>query len=243
MSANTHYLAMWSGPRNISTAMMRSWGSRADTAVIDEPFYGYYLRQTGIAHPGYDDIIASQPATWQQVVEDITGQIPAGKSLYYQKHITTHMLPEIGLDWLTDMSHCFLVRAPERVVASYSRTRPDVNAADLGYHQQRRIFDEVCERTNVTPPVIDTDRFLLDPKGQLEAVCNRLGLAFDNTMLSWPPGIRDTDGVWHPYWYDSVAKSTGFNTGSSPLPELSDAAAEIAGQCRSHYETMLAHVV
>ncbi|MBX2879187.1 MAG: hypothetical protein KTR32_04600, partial [Granulosicoccus sp.] len=161
---SARYLAMWSGPRNISTAMMRSWGNRSDTTVIDEPFYAYYLASTGIEHPGAAEIIASQPTDWQEVVDNITTEIPGGKTLYYQKHITTHMLPEISRDWLQRLSHCFLIRSPERVVASYSKTRPDTNADDLGYRIQHELFDDMRRLTGTTPTVIDTERFLQNPE-------------------------------------------------------------------------------
>jgi len=236
------YLAMWSGPRTISTAMMRSWGGRTDTAVIDEPFYGYYLRQTGIRHPGAADIMAAQPCDWSHVIEAISGEIPNGKSLYYQKHITTHMLPEISLDWLQSMSHCFLIRAPERVVASYSKTRPAANTDDLGYVTQRALFEHVAG-LGYTPLVVDAEHFLRHPEDQLRQMCEQLGLAFEARMLAWEPGIRKTDGVWHPYWYDAVARSTGFASTQKPLPELNTEQRSIAAECRPHYEVLARYAI
>ncbi|MBX2826272.1 MAG: HAD family hydrolase [Gammaproteobacteria bacterium] len=237
------YLAMWSGPRNISTAMMRAWGNRSDTAVIDEPFYGYYLRQTGLPHPGFDEIVASQPSGWRDTVDSITGAIPGGKSLYYQKHITTHMLPEIELDWLAKLSHCFLIRAPERVVASYSKTRPDANTDDLGYVQQHRLFDLITVQQGHPPPVLDTERFLAHPEDQLRQVCQQLDIEFEPGMLAWPAGIRETDGVWHPHWYAAVAQSTGFVDSRKPLPTLTEEQQSIAAECRPHYEALARHAI
>lgn len=239
----TRYLAMWSGPRNISTAMMRSWGNRADAAVIDEPFYAHYLATTGIDHPGAAEIMTSQPTDWRQVVADITGEIPDNKTLYYQKHITTHMLPDISRDWLDSMSHCFLIRSPERVVASYSKTRPDTDADDLGYRIQHQLFDDMRRVTGTTPLVIDTELFLQHPEDQLRQVCSALALEFDPAMLAWEPGIRATDGVWHPHWYAAVAKSTGFVNTVKPLPELSTDQKKIAAECRPHYEALAQHAI
>ncbi len=240
---SARYLAMWSGPRNISTAMMRSWGNRSDTAVIDEPFYGYYLRQTHIPHPGFDEIIASQPATWEQVVKNITSAVPNDKTLYYQKHITTHMLPSIELDWLAKLSHCFLIRAPERVVASYSKTRPDANTDDLGYEQQHRLFELITERQGRVPPVIDTERFLQNPGDQLRQVCARLDLDFEESMLEWPTGIQATDGIWHTHWYAAVASSTGFISTVKPQPSLNAERQAIAAQCRPYYDALAVHAI
>lgn len=240
---SNRYLAMWSGPRNISTAMMRSWGNRADAAVIDEPFYACYLSATGIEHPGAAEIMASQPTDWQQVVEDITGAIPDNKSLYYQKHITTHMLPAISRDWFGNMSHCFLIRSPDRVVASYSKTRPDTNADDLGYRIQHELFDDMKRLTGETPLVIDTDRFLQDPEDQLRQVCAALSIEFDPRMLSWEPGIRPSDGVWHPYWYAAVEKTTGFVSTVKPPPELSAEQQQIAAECRPHFDALAQYAI
>lgn len=232
------YVAMWSGPRNISTAMMRSWGSRADTTVVDEPFYAHYLQQTGLDHPGANDVIASQATDWRQVVTSITGGIPDNKSIYYQKHITTHMLDSIALDWLAPLSHCFLIRAPQKVVSSYNRQRPTGAALDLGYQQQDRIYRHVCEYLDSTPVVIDSDLFLRNPAAQLQAVCQHLQIEYTDAMLSWPPGIRKTDGVWHPWWYDAVANSTGFNPWQEKELNLTEVQLAIADECEPYYANM-----
>src|SRR5579862_9303800 len=179
-------LAMWSGPRNISTAMMRSWENREDTAVVDEPFYACYLLATGVAHPGREEVIASQPNDWRAVAHALTGPIPHGKSVWYQKHMTQHLLPDMGLDWLDGLTNCFLIRRPELVVASFTRTRPDAAVWELGFEQQSRIFDHVADRLGKAPPVIDAEDVLKDPHAVLGALCAKLGLSFSERMLYWP---------------------------------------------------------
>ena len=214
-------IAMWSGPRNISTAMMRAWGNRLDTAVIDEPFYACYLAATGIHHPGREEVLASQPTDWREVIEKLTGPVPGGRAIYYQKHMTHHILPGMSQDWLDAMSHCFLVRSPAQVVASYAETRNAPTLEDLGFVQQAEIFDRVADRLGHAPPVIDANDVLRDPASMLTTLCAALGVPFDARMLSWPPGRRDTDGVWAPYWYASVERSTGFHrlrASSRPVP-------------------------
>lgn len=214
-------IAMWSGPRNISTAMMRAWENRPDTAVVDEPFYACYLAATGLDHPGRDEILASQPTDWRVVAESLTGPVPDSKSVHYQKHMTHHILPEFGCDWLDQVTNCFLLRAPAEVVASYAETRRAPTLEDLGFVRQGEIFDRVADRLGCAPPVLDAADVLRDPAGMLAALCRAVGVGFDARMLSWPPGLRATDGVWARHWYASVERSTGFNrlrANSKPVP-------------------------
>jgi sulfotransferase family protein len=197
-------LAMWSGPRNISTAMMRSFGARPGTLVVDEPLYAHYLATTGLDHPGRAEVLGSQPVRWQDAVAALTGPVPAGIDLYYQKHMAHHLLPEVGRDWLGALRHAFLIRDPARVVASYARVRGAPTLADLGYPQQVEIF------RRYGGPVVDAADVLRDPAGMLPRLCDALGIGYHPAMLSWPPGRRDSDGVWAPYWYAAVERSTGF---------------------------------
>ena len=199
---------MWSGPRNISTAMMRSWENRSDAAVIDEPFYAHFLKETGIDHPMADEVIAAGNTDFKDIIEKLR-QAPAS-GIFYQKHITTHWMEYFPVDWLADIKHVFLIREPSRVVASYAVKRQDLTAFDLGYTQQAMLFDLISEQQGLPPIVIDSARFLLDPEAQLRSVCEKLNIAFENKMLDWPAGKRDSDGLWASHWYDAVIQSTGF---------------------------------
>jgi len=203
-------IAMWSGPRNISTAMMRAFENRPDAAVWDEPFYAHYLQETGLAHPLAAEIVAAYDSDWQAVVARLTGPVPDGRAVFYQKHMTHHMLDHIGLDWLDQVANCFLIRRPQRVLASYAAKRAEVSLDDLGFAQQQRLFDEVVRRTGRIPPVLDADDVLADPAGMLRQLCTAVGIGFDERMLSWPAGRRDSDGLWASHWYAAVERSTGF---------------------------------
>jgi len=233
---------MWSGPRNISTAMMRSFENRPDTAVIDEPFYAAYLSATGIDHPMREESIASQPVDWRRVVETVVGPAPGGKPIFYQKHMTHHMLPEFGRDWLARCRNAFLIRSPERVLASYAKKWDKVALADIGFVQQSELFDRVCDLSGRAPPVIEAEDVLADPRQTLSALCAALDISFSDAMLSWPAGKRATDGVWAPVWYDAVERSTGFSAPSPATEEnLPPHLAAIADAARPHYERLRAH--
>ena len=197
-------VAMWSGPRNISTAMMRSFGSRPDTLVVDEPLYAHYLAATGIDHPGRTAILASQPQHWEDAVAGLLAPLPDGVSVHYQKHMAHHLLPPIGHGWLGSVSNAYLIRHPAQVVASYAKVRGEPTLEDLGYPQQVSIF------RSYGGPVVDAADILRSPDRVLSRLCEALGIPWDPAMLSWPAGQRSTDGVWAPHWYAAVEASTGF---------------------------------
>ena len=203
-------IAMWSGPRNISTAMMRAWGNRDDTVVVDEPFYAYYLRATGKAHPGADEVIATGQTDWRTIVTHLTRRTANGKRIFFQKQMTHHLLRKIDRDWLGAVTNCFLIRDPREVINSYIKKREHPALEDLGFVQQAEIFDFVRTHTNAVPPVVDAKDVLQNPERTLRMLCEAIGVEFSESMLSWPPGFRDTDGIWAKYWYGEVAKTTSF---------------------------------
>jgi hypothetical protein len=229
-------IAMWSGPRNISTAMMRAWENRADCQVVDEPFYAHYLRETGIDHPGRDAVIASQATNWRSVAAQLTGPVAAGTRVFYQKHMAHHFLPGMEGDWLDALTHAFLIRDPAEMVASYAKSRAEVSAADLGLHRQVEIWRRVARDADCPPPVIDGRDVLENPEGMLRALCDALALPFDSAMLAWPAGPRDTDGVWAPYWYASVERSTGFLPYRPKPLDLKAGQQAVVDACRDAYE-------
>ena len=208
-------IAMWSGPRNLSTALMRAFENRSDTCVIDEPFYAAYLAQTGADHPMREAVLAAQPRDWREVVQTLLG--PVDEAVFYQKHMTHHMLPCIGRDWMARVKNAFLIRAPAEVLRSYSARRDSVTLEDIGFPQQAELFDAVCDRTGCSPPVIDAADVLADPATTLAALCAALGIPFTPHMLRWPAGRRVSDGVWAPAWYASVEQSNGFAPPSPPV--------------------------
>jgi hypothetical protein len=234
-------IAMWSGPRNISTAMMRAWGNRDDTVVVDEPFYAYYLKVTGIEHPGADEVVATGENDWRKVVAYLTGPVPNGKQIFFQKQMTHHLLPEINHEWLAAVNNCFLIRDPREVISSYIKKREDPALEDLGFVQQAEIFDFVRTRTDGVPPVVDAKDVLQDPERTLRLLCQAIGVEFSNSMLSWPPGLRDTDGIWAKYWYGEVAKTTSFQPYSPRHYELPEKLHELYERCRNCYEKLYQH--
>jgi len=229
---------MWSGPRNISTAMMRAWGSRPDTAVCDEPLYGHYLLTTGLDHPGRDEVIASQETDWQKVIAALTGPVPGGKAVFYQKHMAHHFLPEIDREWLNSIVNCFLIRDPGEVLTSYARTRSDPTIHDLGFPQQEEIFERVRSHTGRIPPVLDSRDVLENPRRMLGLLCDAVDLPFSETMLTWPPGPRPTDGVWAKYWYESVEGSTGFAPYRARPLVIPDALRPVWKACEPYYKRL-----
>jgi len=239
VSAPLH-VAAWSGPRNISTAMMRAWENRGDCWVIDEPLYAHYLDQTGLDHPGREQVIAAGERDWRKVAQQLTGPLPAGAALSYQKHMTHHLLPQIGRDWLRRLTHVFLIRDPRRVLASYIKSRPNVVAADLGLLQQYEIYEFVCAAGAADPPVIDAGEFLRAPEAQLRVLCERLGLEFTPRMLHWPAGPRSSDGVWAPYWYEQVYRSTGFEAAPEVEPRVPPELNALVEQLMPSYEALFA---
>lgn len=229
-------IAMWSGPRNISTAMMRAWENRGDCAVADEPLYAHYLAETGVDHPGRDDVIANGETDWRKVTAALTGPVPGDLAIWYQKHMTHHLLPSIDRAWIHRLSNAFLIRDPDEVVSSYLRTRSTVTPEDIGLPQERQLFDELADRAGAAPLVIDTDEFLRAPEAQLRAICVHFAIAFTDRMLRWPPGPRNSDGIWAPHWYAAVWKSTGFEAPTQKEIRLEGDAARVSDACRGDYE-------
>jgi hypothetical protein len=225
-------VAMWSGPRNISTAMMRAWENRPDTVVVDEPFYAAYLHATGLDHPGRDDVIASQPTDPDEVVRLLLEDEAA--PVQYSKQMTHHVLDGMSLEWVGQLRNVLLVRDPREVVASYVRSRESCEPEDIGLLQQVRLLEVLPADT----PVVDAGDFLRDPEGYLRWLCGWLGLEFTDRMLTWPAGPRDSDGVWAPHWYDAVNRSTGFEPWHPRTLELSEHDAAVADTCRPAYELL-----
>ena len=231
-------IAMWSGPRNISTALMRAWENRADCVVWDEPLYGYYLQASGIQHPGAAEVIAAQGTDLDSIIARCTGDIPGGRQIFYQKHMTLHLLPEIERSWLSALVNCFLIREPEAVIASYAAVRSDATLEDIGFIQQAELFEQVRAMSGEVPMVIDSREFLLDPETMLQAICAKLDIGFVPEMLSWPKGPRASDGVWAKYWYDSVCNSSGFAPYDEKNYSLSSKDREIALRAQPYYEEL-----
>jgi hypothetical protein len=236
-------IAMWSGPRNLSTAMMRSFGSRADTFVSDEPFYGCFLKDSpaGADHPMRDEVIATMDCDWRGVMVALRGETPNGAPIWYQKHMWHHMTGPIGYDDFDGFTHAFLIREPERMIASYLRKREAAHFEDFGLERQSEFFGREADRLGRAPPVVDAHDILTNPQTVLAKLCDALGIPWDTAMLSWLPGRRETDGPWAPHWYGAVEASTGFGSPETDTVELPEDARRVADRCRPYYELLAAH--
>jgi len=234
-------IAMWSGPRNISTAMMYSFGNRPDCFAWDEPFYAFALKNHGNDHPMRDEIIAHHESDWDKLLKTCLAPPPDGKSVFYQKHMTHHMLKGFDRAWILPLTNAFLIRRPERVLASYTRKWADVSLRDIGFVEQAEIFDLVADHLGQAPAVIDADDVLTDPRRTLSKLCEACAIPFDDHMLSWPKGPKSFDGVWAPHWYNAVWASTGFGKPENRPIELSPHLARIAEAAQPYYQRLRDH--
>ncbi|MBZ0128593.1 MAG: HAD family hydrolase [Rhodobacteraceae bacterium] len=236
-------IAMWSGPRNLSTAMMYAFAQRSDCAVWDEPFYAAYLQATGLDHPMRDAILAAGMRDPEAVIRACTGPVPNGKTVFYQKHMTQHMIPGFDRGWIDGLTNVFLIRDPARVIASYAAKRENPTLDDIGFRQQAELFDAVCQRNGTAPPVLDSVDIRADPGAALALLCDAIGLDFQEAMLTWPAGGNAADGVWAAHWYGAVWRSTGFADPEGPLPTVADALRDVHDAAQPHYQRMLAHAL
>lgn len=237
---NSKRIVMWSGPRNLSTAMMRSFGARADTSVVDEPFYAAYLAATGLNHPMRDEILAAGETDWRKVAGTCAAD-PVEPPIRYEKHMTHHMIDGFGLDWMKGAAIAFLIRDPAAVAASYAVKRAEISAADLGNERQAEIFDHAANLTGSPPPVVDAHDIRSAPEAMLQKLCAAFGIPFDPAMLSWPAGPQPSDGVWAPHWYNAICASTGFAPPDHEPPKLTAALEEIVAEARPYYECLAAY--
>jgi Sulfotransferase domain len=235
-------IAMWSGPRNISTAMMRAFENREDTVVVDEPLYAAYLLRTGVEHPGREEVIASQPTDLDVAIAGLSGPLPEGRSVHYAKHMAHHVPLELDLAWTLRFRNVQLIRDPAEVVASYVRARESCEPDDIGLPQQARLM-RLWDEHGLDVPVIDAGEFLRAPEPHLRWLCDWAGIPFSERMLSWPAGRRESDGVWAPHWYVAVERSTGFEPWRPREINLSEHDAAVAQACRPIYDALYARRV
>ncbi len=231
-------IAMWSGPRNLSTALMYAFAARDDCAVWDEPFYAGYLAATGLEHPMRGNILQTGEQDHTNVVARCLADIPDGKAHFYQKHMTQHMIPEFDRSWLEQVTNVFLIRHPAKVMASYRAKRESLTLNDMGFWQQEELLDQVAAVSGKTPIVIDSESILADPKAALNNLCDAIGIDFQKQMLSWPKGPHQHDGVWAAHWYKSVCKSTGFSQKPVSEPDFEGLDQEILAKAMLSYEKM-----
>ncbi|PJI85853.1 hypothetical protein BC777_2200 [Yoonia maricola] len=228
---------MWSGPRNLSTAMMYAFGNRADFAMWDEPFYAPYLKATGADHPMKDQIVAAHETDPEAVARRCLDTIPAQKPHFYMKHMAHHMVDGFPLDWAKDCVNIHLIRHPARVIASYGAKRDEMTLEDIGFAQQAALYNRIGG------VVIDSADIRENPEMMLRKLCDAINLPFDPVMLSWPPGPRKADGVWAAHWYRAVHQSTGFAGAEGVLPNISTDKQDILIKAIQSYRQMSAYKI
>lgn len=236
-------IAMWSGPRNLSTAMMYSFAARTDCAVWDEPFYAPYLNLTGLNHPMRAEILAAHETDPMVVADRCRGDIPHGKSIWYQKHMCQHMVDGIDRSFMSDCTNIFLIRHPARVIASYHAKHDNPRIEDIGALEQASLFDQVADATGTAPIVIDSADIRANPDAMMRKLCGALGISFQPSMLNWPVGGHADDGVWAKHWYPAVWNSTGFAGVEGPLPDLPDALQPVLAAALPAYDRLSAHAL
>ena len=202
-------VACWSGPRNISTALMRSWSSRSDTFVTDEPFYAYYLSETKLKHPMQMEIINKYSTDYKKIVSYLNSKTPDGKKIWYQKHMAHHILNLNDIEWITNFENCILLRHPKEVISSYSNKNKLNSFEELGYRQQYEII-KLLKKKNKSFIIIDSSELLQNPAKVLDAWCKKINIKYEQSMLNWEEGNHINDGIWWKSWYDNVIKTTGF---------------------------------
>ncbi len=203
------FIYMWSGPRNLSTALMRSFENREDTEVYDEPFYAYYLNKTKLNHPMKKEIINNYPVSQAKIIKQIT-TIPDNKKIFYQKHMTHHIIKNTKLTWINKGHNCFLIRHPAKVINSYIKKNKLSNINDIGFKKQYEIFNKI-KKNKFKYVVINADNILINPNKTIKKLCKKLNINFSQRMLHWRKGKRNTDGIWSKVWYKNVEASTTFS--------------------------------
>ena len=235
---NSIRIAMWSGPRCISTAMMRSFENRNDTVVVDEPFYAHYLTMVGIEHPMRNEIINNYECNSENIISYLTGQVPGQKDIWYQKHMAHHVPLEMDISWIKQVANCFLIRNPKEVILSFQKQFPIKSVEQLGYNQLFKLFNFHVKNLGFIPPIIDSRDVLENPEEILSKLCDKIGITFSKHMLSWPSGGRDSDGIWGKYWYKNVEQSTGFQRYNSVDIKLPNNLEDIYKECLHIYEEL-----
>mgnify|MGYP002820860932 CR=1 FL=1 len=226
---------MWSGPRNISTALLRSFSNRDDTIVYDEPFYSYYLKETGLNHPMRDEIIDFYPTEENEVIKTI---LKGKKGIYYQKHMTHHILDKTNIEWLEKGTNCFLIRHPSKVINSYIKKNKIYSITDIGFDQMFRLFNYVKKNISKNIVIINADTLLENPEIYIKKLCGNLNIEFSYKMLKWQKGNIKDFGIWYKHWYSSIINSSGFNKPDYEEYKIPDQYKDIYNKSLEIYNTM-----
>lgn len=231
----------WSGPRNVSTAFMRSFAQREDTRAVDEPLYGHYLATADAPHPGRDELLQVLETDARAVIDEVILG-PCDRPVLFMKQMVHHLTPDIDLSFLDRCINVLLIRDPAEVISSLVHQLPQPTMRDVGFDRQATLLRELHARGQ-DPPVVDAAQLLRDPEHVLRELCRRIGLSWEPAMLSWPAGPRPEDGPWARYWYSNVERSTGFTRYAPRKPEVPESCGELLEECRVLYDELRATAI
>ncbi|GAB4433373.1 MAG: branched chain amino acid aminotransferase [Anaerolineae bacterium] len=240
-SPNRVRISLWTGPRNVSTALMYSFAQRADTRVFDEPHYGHYLRVTGLDHPVAAEVMTAMECDGDRVTATVI-LADHDRPVSFFKNMTHHML-ELDLGFLEQTVNVLLTRDPVEMLPSLARGlgRPPTQQ-DTGYRAQAELLQRLLA-LGQTPPVLESRELLLDPPGVLSQLCRRIGIPFDEAMLGWPPGPKPYDGVWASHWYHNVHQSTGFDPYRPKTTPFPNHLRPLLEECQGYYDQLQPYVI
>ena len=234
---DTVRINVWSGPRNVSTALMYSFAQRPDTQVVDEPLYGHYLKVTGADHPGRDDVINTMDCDAESVIRSVILG-PSARPVLFMKQMAHHLIESVDRGFLRETVNAILIRDPIDMLPSLRNQLPAPTMADTGFAVQQELLEQLIA-LGQDPPVLDSRRLLKNPLGVLNRLCEHVGLPFDRSMLSWSAGPRSEDGIWAKHWYKNVHMSTGLNAYTPKEIPFPDPLLPLLAECRPIYERLL----
>jgi len=239
MKSGEKRIAMWSGAHTVSTLLLRAFENRPDTQVVDEPFYAHYLKQTGHEYPGYETVLGTRSTDVATIEASLLEPLEPGKRIFYQKHMSHHIFAGMDQRWFEAMTNAFLICDPLAVLAYFKKSTQDkITLSDLGVQQQLALFDYIADKTGTAPPVVDSNDIMKNPKKTLTKLCSALDIAFDDTMLAWPAGPRESDGPWAPWQYQDIEMSSGFESVTIPKLDPSDDLHHLADLAMPFYERL-----
>ncbi len=233
-------ICLWSGPRNVSTALMYSFRQRSDTRVVDEPLYGHFLRVSGADHPAALDVMNHMDCDGDRVMRRLLISEDDERPVQFLKQMAHHLVA-IDEQFLAATTNVLLIRDPAEMLPSLINQIPEPTIRDTGLKRQWQLYEALLLRGEHHPPVLDARELLLDPRGVLRKLCAILDLTFEPAMLAWPPGPKPEDGVWAPHWYHNVHISSGFSEYRSKNQPLPSRLAALREECDHYYQRLYAH--
>ena len=214
---------------------MYSFANRSDTTVIDEPLFGYFLKQTGVQRPSREEVLATMETDADKIINSLLTP-PTDLPVYFMKHMANHLV-DLDLGFLKEFKNVILIRDPKDVLLSYSKKVESPTLLDTAYKMQYELIDHF-NKNELPFIVLNARNVLLNPEGQIRMLCEQLDIHFQSSMLNWDAGPLKEDGIWAKYWYDSVHESTGFATYRMKEEELPANLISLYDECMEYYRNL-----